>query len=646
MADGQVIARAYVEIIPSMQGSQRTIASDLGATLEPATKEVGEKSGKNFGESLAKGLKTTTAVIAGAMAAATGAAVATTKAFVDSAKAVASYGDNIDKMSQKMGISATAYQEWDFIMQHCGASIESLKPSMKTLANAAVSGSEAFEALGISQEQIASMSQEELFGATISALQNVEDETTRTALASKLLGRGATELGALFNMSASETEALRSQVHELGGVMSDEAVKDSAKFTDEMQNMSTALDGMKRNVMSKFLPGMSQVMKGLSKLFAGKGGLDDIQSGLGDLISKVTTLAPQLLPVVSALINQLIASFGPMLPAVVSAIFDFLNQAIVTLTSLIPQLTPVISEGVRGICQALFVALPILIQALLDMATELVTWLASGNNVKVFIDGILQLISIIAEGLADALPILLPAVVNIIGQIADSLTDPKNVNMILKSVLYIVGAIVVALVKALPEIGGVVVQLSLNITNQLKSWGEGILGFFVGLWNKVKDGAAKGLDNLKQKFTSIFENVKNIVKNGIDKIKSFFNFSWSLPKIKLPHFNISGKFSLDPPSIPKFSVSWYAKAMEQPLMLNGATIFGAMGGKLLGGGEKGSEVVVGTQKLMEMIRDASMGNRDITINVYGAEGQNVNDLANVIAEKLDDMTRRKAVVYA
>lgn len=646
MADGQVIARAYVEIIPSMQGSQRTIASDLGATLEPATKEVGEKSGKNFGESLAKGLKTTTAVIAGAMATATGAAVATTKAFVDSAKSVASYGDNIDKMSQKMGISATAYQEWDFIMQHCGASIESLKPSMKTLANAAVSGSEAFEALGISQEQIASMSKEELFGATISALQNVEDESTRTVLASKLLGRGATELGALFNMSASETEALRSQVHELGGVMSDEAVKDSAKFTDEMQNMSTALDGMKRNVMSKFLPGMSQVMKGLSKLFAGKGGLDDIQSGLGDLISKVTTLAPQLLPVVSALINQLIASFGPMLPAVVSAIFDFLNQAIVTLTSLIPQLTPVISEGVRGICQALFVALPIIIQALLDMATELVTWLASGNNVKVFVDGILQLISIIAEGLADALPILLPAVVNIIGQLADSLTDPKNVNMILKSVLYIVGAVVMALVKALPEIGGVVVQLSLNITNQLKSWGEGIVGFFAGLWTKVKEGAARGLENLKQKFTSIFDNVKNIVKSGIDKIKSFFNFSWSLPKIKLPHFSIKGKFSLDPPSIPTFGVSWYAKAMEQPLMLNGATIFGAMGGKLLGGGEKGSEVVVGTQKLMEMIRDASMGNRDITINVYGAEGQNVNDLANVIAEKLDDMTRRKAVVYA
>ena len=108
MADGQVIARAYVEIIPSMQGSQRTIASDLGAVVEPASKEAGEKSGKSFGESLAKGLKTTAAVITGAMAAATAGAVASAKAFINTAKATADYGDTVDKTSQKLGLSNKA----------------------------------------------------------------------------------------------------------------------------------------------------------------------------------------------------------------------------------------------------------------------------------------------------------------------------------------------------------------------------------------------------------------------------------------------------------------------------------------------------------------------------------------------------------
>ena len=87
---------------------------------------------------------------------------------------VASYGDNIDKMSQKMGISAKAYQEWDAVMQHSGTSIDALKPSMKTMANQAQQGAEEFQKLGISQEEVKNLSQEDLFGRVI------EDHYTRT----------------------------------------------------------------------------------------------------------------------------------------------------------------------------------------------------------------------------------------------------------------------------------------------------------------------------------------------------------------------------------------------------------------------------------------------------------------------------------
>ena len=97
---------------------------------------------------------------------------------------------------------------------------------------------------------------------------------------------------------------------------------------------------------------------------------------------------------------------------------------------------------------------------------------------------------------------------------------------------------------------------------------------------------------------------KNAVSNAINSIKSKFNFSWSLPKLKMPHPKISGKFSLNPPSVPHFSIDWYKKAMNNAMILNDATIFGAKGGKLLGGGEAGSEVVSGADTLMKMIREA------------------------------------------
>lgn len=115
------------------------------------------------------------------------------------------------------------------------------------------------------------------------------------------------------------------------------------------------------------------------------------------------------------------------------------------------------------------------------------------------------------------------------------------------------------------------------------------------------------LGNIKNKFSNIMDSAKNIVSNAINRIKSFFNFSWSLPHLKLPHISISGSFSLTPPSVPHFGISWYKKAMDDGMIMNQSTIFGynAKSNQFLAGGEAGSETVVGTQSLMDMIRGAT-----------------------------------------
>lgn len=221
-------------------------------------------------------------------------------ALVKGVSDLAEYGDHIDKQSQKMNLSAQAYQEWDAILQHSGASIDSMQASMKTLANAVENDNEAFATLGFTMEDVKKMSNEELFSKTITALQNVDSETQRTYLAGQLLGRGATELGALLNTSAEDTEKMRQRVHELGGVMSDTAVKDAAAFQDSLQDMKTSMSGMLRGIKAEFLPSFTQIMDGLTSVFAGEdGGVEKISKGIDDVFVNITSATSKLKPVIS-----------------------------------------------------------------------------------------------------------------------------------------------------------------------------------------------------------------------------------------------------------------------------------------------------------------------------------------------------------
>ena len=678
MADGKHIevAKAYVTIVPSMEGSQKTIATEMGAVAEPAAKETGEKSGKRFGESLAKGLKATAAVIGAAMTAATAGAIATGKAFINAANSTAQYGDNIDKMSQKMGISTKAYQEWDFVMQHCGTSIESLKPSMKTLANAAVKGSDAFDKLGISQQDIANMSQEELFGKTISALQNVKNETERTALASKLLGKGATELGALFNMSADETDALKQQVHDLGGIMSDDAIKAAANYQDEMQNMKTALTGVKNNIMSQFLPGISSVMTGLSKVFSGNGGVEEIRAGLQSVISNIQKMAPQFMSIATTLINSLISGFAPMLPSLVSSIFSVMTQAIVTVSSMIPQLMPVIISGIQGALSAVMQALPIIIDGLTQLVMSIVTWLSSGDNVSKMVSGLVALVSQIADSISMVLPVLLPAIVEVISQLAIALTDEKNVTTLINAALTLVGAIAVAIGKALTKIPALVKGVFSNLVNLMASFLEWIVpkvaDGIANIVNKVKTFGSNLANSIKTWFSNTLGKIGGFVSDIITKIKELPGKALSIGKDLIAGLwnGISDKINWIKDKI-KGMGSAITKAIKGVFGIHSPSkIWRKQIGQNLGLsiGLGFGDVVDDVKKDMmtdmngltaSMTADVSAHTSGdalggpttnynggaVTINVYAAEGQDVNSLANVIAEKLEAMTARKRAVY-
>ena len=207
--------------------------------------------------------------------------------------------DQIDKMSQKIGLSAKAYQEWDYVLQINGSSIDSMTAGMKTLTNKfdeAMTGSksatETFERLGLSMEDIQGLSREDLLSEVIFAFQDMEDSAERAALANDLFGRSGMELAPLFNSTKEETQGLIQQINDLGGVMSDDAVKDGAAFQDSLTNVKKAFEGASTTLMEKLLPTITMLMDKFTE-FVESGGLDA-------LIDQLTALAPVIMAVVTA----------------------------------------------------------------------------------------------------------------------------------------------------------------------------------------------------------------------------------------------------------------------------------------------------------------------------------------------------------
>ena len=152
-----------------------------------------------------------------------------------------------------------------------------------------------------------------------------------------------------------------------------------------------------------------------------------------------------------------------------------------------------------------------------------------------------------------------------------------------------------------------------NSWNSIKStatsvW-NGIKSLLSNSWNGIKTTATTVWNGIKNAIMNPIDTAKNLIKGAIDTIKGFFNFKISWPKVPMPHFSITPSGwkvgDLLKGSIPKLGISWYAKAMDKGMILNGPTIFGMdKNGNLLGGGEAGSETVVGTKSLLQMIRQA------------------------------------------
>lgn len=585
-------------------------------TLDSSEYEKGisnsQSSAKTWGSSLAKAGKVGIAAITATTAAVVAFGVGLTK----SVNSVADYGDKVDKMSQKIGISTDAYQKWDYVMQRAGTNVDNLKMGMKTLSQQAEKGSDAFQKLGISQEEVAKLSQEDLFEKTVKGLADMEAGTERTVLATQLLGRAGADLAPLLNQGSEAIEEQMKIAEKYGMVMPEETVKASAAFKDSVTTMQMTMTGFKNRALGEFLPAFTQITDGLALLFTGDmSGLESIEAGLDGIVDKINGMLPIVMEIGGKIVGNIALSIVENLP-------NLTTSAVGIITSIV---------------QSLLSNLPMIVQSAAMILVSL------------------------ANGLSTNLPTLIPVMVNAVVTMVTTLLD--NVDLIVNAAVQLITALAKGLVKSIPIIVGKVPEIIKSLAKAIVEVGKELISSGISLMKDLASGITKGFESIPSKAKSLASKIPTAIKNGVGSLvsigKNLIEGLWN---------GIKAKFD---------SVVGRVKALAAKLPAAVKKVLGIASPSKVFRDQVGKNIVLGlvtgiedaipeVQDAMDNLNDAilnetEMGGSDVLVevddssrsrgdiafnyefNIYGSANQSPKELAEAIKKIIvQDEQRRRA----
>lgn len=528
----------------ALNGMERELNSN-NAALANADKgfdEAGEEA-KNFSGAVKKAAGTSEnadgklgklgdtakrigAALGAAVAAVGTACIAAGKKLWDMANDVGSAGDQIDKTSQKIGISAGSYQKWGYVFERCGADVDNLQSGMKKLstvitgaANGSDSAAEKLSAVGLSIEDLNGKSQDEQLSMVITALQGMESGAERTAAANDLLGKSATDMAAVLNITAEETERLKQEAEDYGMVMSNEAVAASAAFEDSLTRLSHTAGGLKNRMVGELLPGITQITDGLADLLAGNdNAADELKNGVSSIIDAIKTLIPQAAKLVSSIAGAVLESAPDIIKALADGLLSAISELTPTLAKivteiisalvgLLPQIVSAGADILLSLIKGIAVTIPQLIPQIVTVIVEIVKTLI--DNLPLILDAALQLIMGLAQGLLDSLPVLIEALPIIIAGIVEFLVG--SIPQIIETGI----ALFTSLVTALPDIITAIVEVIPQII-------DGIITAVISAIPLIIDAGIKLLISLVQNLptiiTTIVAAIPQIISSVIDAV--------------------------------------------------------------------------------------------------------------------------------
>lgn len=534
--------------------------------------------------------------------------------------------DDLNTLSKQTGISTEELQKMKYASDLVDVSVENITGAIRkmkgNMAKDTGAAAEAFAQLGVSTRDASGEMRPaiDVFYDVIGALSRIPNETERDQAAMDIFGKSADQLAGVIDDGGASLKAYGEEAQNLGLILSQDTLDSLNSVNDTLDQTKANLDasfGQLGAVVAESLTPTIQQASDLVKQFA-----ETLRTVDPDIMKVIMTIGT-----VVAVVSPILIVIGKVITAVgkIAAVVGKLIPLIKGAAAVIAGINPVVLAVAAGIA------------ALITIGVELYkNWDTIKEKAKEFADNVSAKWKLTCEILK--------------GNIEKLKTDAINAWESIKS----------KTITAVENIKTSVTNAWENIKSKVSIVMENIKTNVLNTWENLKTGVGNKIDNIKTAVTQKFESIKDkikgimdgavdIVKGAVDRLKGLFDFNWELPRIKLPHFSVSGEFSLVPPSAPHIDVDWYSKAMRDGVILNKPTIFGAQNGRLMGGGEAGPEVVVGASSLFDMIRGAVATTNNYggnNVYVYGAPGQDVKELAREIADIINADISAEGAAFA
>lgn len=516
------------------------------------------------------------------------------RAMVEAVQDAGDFADEILTLSSQTGLATDTLQEFRYMAELIDVPVDTISGSLRKLtnnmqsaANGTGSAYEAFAALGVSVTDANGHLRraEDVFYDTIDALGQMTNETERDAYSMDIFGRSAQDLNPLIEAGSDAIEDFAQEAHEMGYVLDDEALASLGAMDDSFERIRLQMEAVRNQIIVEMAPAIQEIANAFLE-WARTVDWSEVAETIGEVLDVVIDIAGFIVEHKEVVIAALVGLAGAI--AGVTAAQWAMNVAMTA------NPIGIIITAVGALTAALLV---------FEEKTGHVSW-SWQVTIDAFVSSIQRTKAVferIIQNTVRSFQFLYQNFVNVIQGIKNIFASAREfITNSFTSAFY-------------------------NVTSRWMDIGK----FFSDKWERIKEA----FNNVGEFFRSKFQAAYDAVTGIWSRITGFFaNLHIQLPHIRLPHFNITGSFSLSPPRVPHIGINWY----DQGGIFTHPSIIGV--------GEKRPEFVGALDDLRKIVAEESGQTINITVNA--AVGQNENEIANLVMQKMQHAVNRKGAVYA